>query len=85
MLSREYDRRQRKINRQAYEKKPRLPKGFQVSVSDQGLRKFAVSVSHLGQRAAFFSRNFASPLHAREVGVSSAIALADCLQRGIKL
>jgi len=65
--------------------KQRLPKGFQVSVSDQGLGRFAVSVSHLGQRVAYFWRNFGSPLHAREVGISSAIALADCLQRGIKL
>ena len=63
----------------------RLPKGFQVSVSHQGLGKFAVSVNHLGRRVAYFWRHFASPLHAREVGVSSAIALADCLRRGIKL
>jgi hypothetical protein len=63
----------------------RLPKGFKVIVSDFGLGRFAVSVNHLGRRVGFFWRNFASPGQARETGVASAIALADCLQRGIKL
>ena len=64
---------------------PRLPKGFKVVVSDHGLGRFAVSVTHLGRQVGFFWRNFASPLHAWETGVASAIALADCLERGIKL
>jgi len=63
----------------------RLPKGFKVIVNDLGLGRFAVTVNHLGRRVAFFWRNFASRVHARQTGVSSAIALADCLQRGIKL
>jgi hypothetical protein len=63
----------------------RLPKGFKVVVNDLGLGRFAVNVNHLGRRVGFFWRNFASPVHARQTGVASAIALADCLERGIKL
>ena len=66
-------------------KKHRLPKGFKVIVSDLGPGRFAVSINHLGRRVAFFWRDFASAVHARDTGVASAIALADCLQRGIKL
>ena len=65
--------------------KLRLPKGFKVIVSDLGLGRFAVSINHLGRRVGFFLRSFASAVHARNTGVASAIALADCLQRGIKL
>ena len=65
--------------------KQRLPKGFKVIVSDLGFGRFAVSINHLGRRVGLFWRNFASAVHARDTGVASAIALADCLQRGIKL
>ena len=63
----------------------RLPKGFKVSVNEQGLGRFSVTVNHLGRRVAYFWRNFPSSIHARQTGVASAIALSEFVQRGIKL
>jgi hypothetical protein len=63
----------------------RVPRGFRVQVNHLGLGRFDVSVSHLGQRVAFFARGFASRMEARQTGISSAVALADCVQRGVKL
>ena len=63
----------------------RLPIGFKVEVLDLGLGRFDVSVNHLGYRVAYCVRTFSSPDHALAVGISSANALADRVDRGFKL